>query len=130
MSNTTQNINKITGTVIAIAIRVIIAAIIIFVLIKGVKICYDFGHDIFYETTMEEAPGRDIQIMIPDGCSPEKAADILESKGLISNKLAFRIQAKVFELEITPGAYTFNTSTSARAMLEQMNRGPEEVAND
>ena len=127
MSNATKSINKITGVIIAIAIRVIVIAAIIFVLVKGIQFCYDFGHDIFYETTMEEAPGRDIDVVIPNDCSAQKAAQILKNKGLISNELAFRVQAKAFDLEIHPGQYTFNTSKSARFMLEQMNKGPAET---
>ena len=127
MSKTTQNINKVTGMIIAVAIRVIIIAALVFILVKGVKYCYDFGHAIFYETSMEEAPGRDVEVVIPDDCDVKKAATILENKGLISNSLAFQVQAKAFELKVNPGKYTFNTSQSARAMLEQMNAGPQET---
>lgn len=129
MSNTTRNINKVTGTVIGLAIRVIVIAIVMLILVRGVKVAYNFGHAIFYETTMEEAPGTDIRITIPADCSIQEAADILESKGLIDNKLALRVQAKAFELEVKPGTYTLNTSTSARKMLEILNAGPKEESN-
>ena len=129
MSNTTRNINKVTSTVIGIAIRVIVIAVIILILVRGIKVAYDFGHSIFYETTMEEPPGTDIRITIPEGCTISEAADILETKGLIDNKLSLRVQARAFELEVKPGTYTLNTSTSARKMLEILNDGPKEENN-
>lgn len=128
MSRATKEINKITGTIITIAIRVIVIAFLIAALMKGMTAAYNFGHSIFYEQGVEEAPGRDVQIVMPTDVTVSEAADILKNKGLIENKVSFNVQAKFFDLNVVPGTYTFNTSQSARQMLEALNEGP--VEND
>lgn len=126
MSRATKEINRITGTIISIALRVIIIAVLVVILMKGMKIAYDFGHSIFYEQGVEEAPGRDVEVIMPTDVTVKEAADILKNKGLIDNKVSFNVQAKFFDLDVVPGTYTFNTSQSARQMLEALNAGPEE----
>ena len=126
MSKTTREINRVTGTVITIAIRVILIAVLVVVLLRGMKIAYNFGHSIFYEEGVEEAPGRDVEVTMPADVTVDEAADILKNKGLIDNKISFKVQAKFFDLEVTPGTYTFNTSQSARYMLETLDDGPTE----
>jgi len=124
MSKTTNQINKITSAVIMIAIRVVAIAVIIVVAAKGIKASYNFGHSIFYAESVEEAPGHDITVNIPEGASEKEAAEILLDKGLINNKYSIIVQAKFFDYEVTPGTYTFNTSQTSREILKQLHEGP------
>lgn len=132
MSETTNEINKITGTIIGISGRLIIYALIVLLLFEGVTKGYAFGHDIFYARAVDAAPGRDIQVIIPDGTDTAAASDILVRKGLIKNKTAFIVQSKFYEYEVKPGTYVLNTSKTSKELLQQLNDGPleEEKAED
>lgn len=126
MSETTNEINKITGTIIGISGRLIIYALIVLLLFEGVTKGYAFGHDIFYARAVDAAPGRDIQVIIPDGTDTAAASDILVRKGLIKNKTAFIVQSKFYEYEVKPGTYVLNTSKTSKELLQQLNDGPLE----
>ena len=123
MSRTTREINKITSAIIAIALRIIIYTVLVLVLIKGIKIAYNFGHSIFYSYAVEDEPGRDIIVEIPEGATRRSAAALLNSKGLIDNNTAFIVQAMFFDYDIVPGTYVFNTSQTSREMLEMLDEG-------
>ena len=126
MSRATKTINSITGTVISVAVRIIIAALVLFVLLKGVKIAYNFGHSVFYAEAVDEKPGRDVVITVVEESDASETAELLKRKGLIDNEISFRIQKKFFEYDLKPGEYVLNTSMTSREMLEIMNEGPEE----
>ncbi len=125
-SKTTKTINQITGTIILLAIRVVLVVVIIVIAGKGIKVAYDFGHSIFYAQAVEDAPGHDITVTINAGDGAGEVAELLKSKGLIDNKYSIIVQAKFFDYEVKPGTYTFNTSQTSREILEQLNEGPSE----
>ena len=52
MSKLTKEINKISLAVIGISGRLVFYALVLVLLVLGVRKAYEFGHDIFY------APGR------------------------------------------------------------------------
>ena len=86
MSRTTKEINKVTGAVIAISIRLILLALIVLLLYEGVTKGYEFGHDIFYASAMEAEPGQDKEIKVEKGTSIAGVAKLLKEKGLIANE--------------------------------------------
>ena len=55
MSETTKDINKVTGAIIGISFRLIIYAVAILLIYEGATKGYEFGHEIFYASSMEEA---------------------------------------------------------------------------
>lgn len=128
MSKTTREVNRITGTVIAISGRVIIYALVILLLYQGVMKGYEFGHDIFYATSAENPPGRDKTVTIAEGTSVAAAAKFLKSQGLITNEYSFIIQSMFFDYEIHAGEYTLNTSMTSKEILQMIdeNTGKEE----
>ncbi len=123
-SKTTKRINKITTTIILLAVRVVLIVVIIVVAGRGIKAAYDFGHSIFYAQAVEEEPGHDVTVTIPEGADSKEVASLLAGKGLVDNKYSIIVQAKFFDYEIMPGTYTFNTSQTSREILEQLNEGP------
>lgn len=120
MSETTKDINRVTGTIIGISFRLIIYAVAILLLYEGATKGYEFGHEIFYASSMEEAPGRDMEITLEPGASVSEVGKKLEKQGLISNQYSFIIQAMVYEYEIQPGTYTLNTSMTSREILDMV----------
>ena len=125
MSETTKDINKVTGAIIGISFRLIIYAIAILLIYEGSVKGYEFGHEIFYASSMEEAPGRDMEINVEAGISVSSVGKELEKDGLINNRYSFIIQAMVYEYEIQPGVYTLNTSMTSREILDVLSTASE-----
>lgn len=126
MSRTTKEINKITGAVIAISARLIVLAVFTLLLHEGVTKGYEFGHEIFYASVMEEKPGRDKEVTINDKTSLSQVAKILRENGLIANEYSFLIQAEFFNYKVNPGNYTFNTSMTSKEILQMINENNDE----
>lgn len=126
MSRTTKEINKITGAIIALSIRLIILALMILLLYEGITKGYEFGREIFYASAMEAEPGQDKNITIDEGASIAGVAKLLKDKGLIANEYSFIIQAEFFNYKANPGSYTLNTSMTSRDILQMMNENTEE----
>lgn len=126
MSRTTNEINKITGAIIAISSRLIIFALVVILLYEGVTRGYDFGHEIFYASAVEQKPGQDKNITVEKGASAARIARLLKGSGLITNEYSFIIQAEFFDYKVNPGIYTFNTSMTSKEILQMMNDNAEE----
>jgi len=128
MSRRTKEINKIVGVVIAISSRLILLALVAVLLYEGTVRGYAFGHDIFYASSAEAAPGRDKNVTVNGGISAFQAAKILKENGLIDNEYSFVIQAEFFGYKVNPGTYTLNTSMTPKEILQEMNenKGEEE----
>ncbi|WP_349672176.1 endolytic transglycosylase MltG [Lacrimispora sp.] len=126
MSRTTNEINKITGAIIAISSRLIIFALVVMLLYEGVTRGYDFGHEIFYASAVEQKPGQDKNITVEKGTSAARVARLLKGSGLIANEYSFIIQAEFFDYKVNPGIYTFNTSMTSKEILQMMNDNAEE----
>ena len=127
MSQITKDINKITGTIIGISGKLILYALVILLLAEGITRGYAFGHEIFYSTAMEEAPGTDKVLTVPQGQDVPESIRSLKDLGLISNELAIRIQMKFYDYEIYPGTYNLNTSMTSKEILQLLNQKPEET---
>ena len=126
MSHITRDINRVTGTVIGISGKLILYALVILLLAEGVTRGYAFGHSLFYESSVEQAPGRDIVVTIQDGQKDSETIHELKKGGLIDNELAMRVQMKFYDYEIHPGTYMLNTSMSSKKMLQVLNEKIEE----
>ena len=126
MSRTTNEINKITGAIIAISSRLIIFALVVMLLYEGVTRGYDFGHEIFYASAVEQKPGQDKNITVEKGASAGRVARLLKGSGLIANEYSFIIQAEFFDYKVNPGEYTFNTSMTSKEILQMMNENTGE----
>ncbi len=126
MSRRTKEINKIVGVVIAISSRLILLALVAVLLYEGSSRGYAFGHNIFYASSVEAAPGRDKNVTVSVGISAFQAAKILKENGLIDNEYSFVIQAEFFGYKVNPGTYTLNTSMTPKEILQMMNEKKEE----
>ncbi len=130
MSQITKDINKITGTIIGISGKLILYALVILLLAEGITRGYAFGHEIFYATAMEEAPGRDKVLTVPKGQTESETIRTLKDLGLIDNELAIQIQMKFYEYKVYPGTYSLNTSMTSKEILQALNVKPENAEED
>lgn len=126
MSRTTNEINRITGTIISVAIKLIVCAAVIFLLLEGASRGYDFGYRIFNQEAVAEAPGTDIEIRINEWESTGDVAKMLVEEGLISDAYVFYAQSLFYEYDIWPGTYTLNDSLTSKEILQVLNEKVEE----
>lgn len=104
----------------------IVIYILILILIAGIPFSYQFGHSIFYGSSVDSYPGRNIEVTIDESTSFSQLADILYSDGIIENKFSFEIQAKFFDIRMHTGDYIFNSSQTSREILEMIDDGTSE----
>lgn len=111
-------IRKATSMIISISIQMIIVVLIImFVYSAGVK-GFEFGLSVFTPSSVDQAPGKDIMVIIEEDATDLEIARLLEEKGLILDYKVFLIQTKLYMAEISPDSYTLNTSMTSEEMLE------------
>jgi UPF0755 protein len=123
MSRVTNEINKVTGTIISVAGKLIFYAVVVLLLVEGCTRGYEFGHAIFYPTAMEAAPGTDKVVTITDDQSTGDVANMLRSRGLIDSELILQIQKRFYEYDFHPGTYELNTSMTSKEILQVLNEG-------
>jgi UPF0755 protein len=121
MSRVTNEINKVTGTIISVAGKLIFYAVVVLLLVEGCTRGYAFGHAIFCPTAMEATPGTDKVVTITDGQSTGDVASMLRSRGLIDSELILQIQKRFYEYEFHPGTYELNTSMTSMEILLVLN---------
>ena len=104
----------------------IVIYILILILIVGIPFAYQFGHSIFYGSSVDTPPGRNVGVSIDENTSFGQLADILYGDGIIENKFSFEIQAKFFDIRMHTGDYIFNSSQTSREILEMIDEGASE----
>ena len=120
MSRTTREINRITTAIISISLRLLIYALVFFLMYEGVTRGYQFGHAIFSPGAVSEAPGRDQTWVIEEGDSLLEMSTELEAQGLIKSSYVFIVQAKLYKYDLYPGTYLLNTSMTSKDMLQMI----------
>lgn len=131
MSQTTKEINRVTGTVISVSLKLIMFAVTILLLYEGVTRGYEFGYHVFCDTAAAEEPGVDMRVTIGEG---EKIGDIaaaLEKGGLIKNRYTFLIQCLFYEYgrsdnPVLPGTYLLNNSMTGKKIILELRDGVTE----
>src|SRR6266481_6802606 len=111
-----------------------IAIVVVFLLglliFGGVYFAWTTVTDIFQPVTTGH--GRTIALVIQSGESTLQIADDLQAKGLIRNALAFRIWARIRELDthLQAGAYDhLNTTMTIDQLINQLINGqPDRLA--
>lgn len=128
MRRETSAISSTASFLSGAAGRVIKTALMLLILIEGARLSFSFGHSIFYQEPMEEAPGTDVTVTLSDGADMEETAALLKEDGLIRDELPFIIQGTLYKVHLYPGTYTLNTSMTTKEMLQELNLSEEEYA--
>ena len=120
-----SKVSKLSKAALKVSVRLVIYTILFVGVWFGVKEAYRFGHDIFYDQAVDNEPGKDVQVTVTEGLEAGDVAGVLYDKGLIKNKLAYRLQAKFFNYSVKAGTYTLNTSQTIRQLLQAINSGED-----
>jgi len=124
MNEHDESLISVIGRLAARLILLCLAALVLFV---AASRAYRFGKDIFYQAPMEEEPGTDVEVRITDNMGYADLAELMELKGLIRNRDAFQIQARLYKTALVPGTYVLNTSMTSKELLTAVNEKAREL---
>ncbi len=117
-SATTSAILKITSAILRIFLNIIFYIAIVWLVIEGSKLAYNFSYQLFGSVPASEAPGKDYDFQIAKGDSTMEIAEKLEFSNLIVNKYSFYLKTKFKDYNIYPGTYVLNTSMDYDEILD------------
>lgn len=117
-----MNAKEIVVSVFGIALKIVVAVIVVMLVYKYSVQAYDYGYRIFGEEPVSSGEGRTVTVTIGDKMSVEEIGQMLEKKNLIRDGKLFVWQEKVSEYKgmIQPGVYDLNSSMTAEEMIEAM----------
>lgn len=117
-----MNTKKAALTVLSIALKIVILAVVILGIFRLGTMAFDYGHSIFQEEAVDLRPGRTISVTIERGASVKDIAKLLEEKGLVEDWKLFYMQVKVskYAKTLEPGTYTLSTAMLPRQMMAVM----------
>lgn len=125
--NKRSGIESFSETVIGIAWRLIVLAVVLIFLLRGVSYAYSLGHSLLYEHAMAASPGTDVDFTIREGESRGEIADSLIDRRLIDNREAFLLQSRLYKAVYEPGIYTLNTSMTNTEIIKYLKEEGEKL---
>lgn len=117
-----MKLNKIILKFVSISFSVLVALLVIVGLVELGTRCYDFGYRVFTETSVDNAPGREVVVQVDASMSEADIGKMLEEKGLVRDGTLFFVQLKLsaYSGKLLPGIYTLNTSMTGKEMIVVM----------
>lgn len=117
-----MNTKKAALTVLSIALKIVIYAVIIMGVYRLSMMAFDYGHSIFAEEAVDSRPGRTIEVTVESGASVGEIAKLLEEKGLVEDWKLFYLQAKLskYSNKMEAGQYTLSTAMMPSEMMAVM----------
>lgn len=111
--------NKLLFQFIRISFTIMVILLVVYAGVRLAAKGYDFGYRVFTESAMEEAPGKDVMVLVREEMSEREIAELLEEKGLIRDAGLFYLQLKLsaYSGDLLPGVYTLNTSMEPKEMM-------------
>lgn len=127
-----MSIKSLIFSVIETIIKVVVVAIAISYIFKGITAAYDFGYRVFADEPMSINNPKTITVAVPESADVKSVASMLQEKGLIEDSNLFIIQEllSAYHNRIQPGIYDLSTGMTATEMLRIMGQGEESVSND
>jgi len=118
-------------TMLSLVVKIVIVIVAVTYIAKGAVKTYNYGYSVFEDKPFESAPGRDIQVTIPEGSGPKEIGKILHDKGVIGDPTLFWIQNLLssYKDELKAGTYTLNSSMSAEEIMQEL-AGVEEPTEE
>ncbi len=108
---TTRIALKMTSGVLQILVTIIFYVLVIFIITRLAIFSYRFAYQVMGNVSVEEAPGRDVDVTIEEGDSTMEISQLLSENHLVVNRYSFFVRAILNrKTPIIPGTYTLNTS--------------------
>ena len=117
-----MNTKKAAFTVLSIALKIVIFAVLVLVVVRVGSFAYEYGHAVFEEEALDDPPGRTIPVTVPEGASAKDIAMLLEDEGLVEDwKLFyFQILCSKYANTMQPGEYVLSTAMKPRELMAVM----------
>jgi UPF0755 protein len=124
--------NKVLFKFIRGAFSILIILVVLYGAAALAMTGYDFGYRVFTEPAMEDAPGKDVMVLVREDMSQKEIAEMLEEKGLVRDSKLFLLQLKLsaYSGKLLPGVYTLNTSMEPKEMMVVMATEAETETED
>lgn len=111
-------------------VRLVLLVLLVLLLYRGMTLGFRMGYSVFSPQAKDRSPGRTFIMTVDKGESVYEVGKVLEEKEAIESAVSFVIQAKLYDYDIKPGSYTFNTSQNSLEYLKIMDSGAEEDGGD
>ncbi len=100
-------------------LKLLAAILIVLAIYRFGVFAYRFGHSIFDGAAMSSPPGKDVVVVLPEGCALGQVAELLKAKGLIRDPWVFRVQVRLspYGGAFLAGSYVLNTSMNAQEII-------------
>ncbi len=127
-----MKIKSIIFALLDAIVKIVILAVAITFIYKGILLAYDFGYKVFADEPVSANSGRTITVGIPADSDVDNVARMLEEKGLIKDANLFKVQELLSEHhgKIQPGIYDLSTDMTASEMIAIMSEGAPEDDED
>lgn len=124
-----MQLRKILTRILLVLMKILLMVVIAVGIYRFGEYAYHFGHSLYDNEAMSDPPGKDVAIVIPEGCTVSRVAELLEARGLIRNAQVFKIQERLSEYhgQIKAGNYVLNTSQNAQEMLAILSGNEEDL---
>ncbi|MCI9141394.1 MAG: endolytic transglycosylase MltG [Lachnospiraceae bacterium] len=125
---------SIIGAVAGAIFRVVAAVAVVYVIYRGVGICYNYGYRIFTEPAVAIGEGRTVTVSVTEEMNPMEIGELFESRGLIRDAKLFVLQYYLSEYvkDVGPGTFELSTAMTVEEMMQAMvvekEEEPEEEA--
>ncbi len=108
--------------ILDIAIKVILAVLVLNLLYRGAMLGYSYGYRIFTEPAVSSGSGRNVSVTITEEMSAKDIANLFYEKGLTEDSFLFFLQyyCSEYREDLVPGTYTLSTTMTAEEMFEAM----------
>lgn len=126
-----MQVRRILLNILMFLLKMLAVAVIAVGIAKFGGAAYEFGHSLYDNSSVSDPPGKDITVVIPEGCTVRKAAELLEAKGLIKDAYVFVVQERLskYHGELKSGNFVLNNSQNAQEMLAILSGHKEEMAD-
>ena len=100
-----MNTKKAALTVLSIALKIVVLAVVVMGIYRLAGVAFDYGHSVFQEKAVDQAPGRNITVTIEEGASNRDIAELMEVNCLVEYWKLFFIQFHVclFAMRLVEG---------------------------
>ncbi len=107
-----RGINGKTEKRAEFALRILLDILIVALLLVIGRVAYTGAYSVFRNRSMEDPPGREVSVVIPDPPDAYTCAAILKDAGLIENALIFVITERISGYHGREKAGTYDLSTA------------------
>lgn len=127
-----ENVKEIIGSIFSVAVKVVLAIIVVLFVYKYAIIAYNYGYRVFTEPPVSMGEGRSITVSIGEDNTTLEIGEMLETKGLIRDSKLFFLQELASENhgKIKAGKYELSTSMTAPEMISIMAQAEDELTTE